>query len=481
MSDSRTIEWLALLGLLALIWAVPSSIIYAACCAAALVLAVRWDAWYLGLVGLYSACMVAVHVMPGPYDAYASENTLMVLKAGVFIIAITWLAVRSWPTNKPSSAEKLVIPIPAASLQIARWLCLLSGLIANISRYSQGVPLFSDQVDIVRQLAREQSNIITGLLSEGWTLGVMLTTASLLIARRRPSLLEISWLLIFALGAFAGASRNTLLTAVVPGVLVGLHFRSFPRLRQPPVVQQRSRRGLVRLGLAGAVAGLFGGLMWFQSQRILNGVGRFERAFQQQFAGDSIRATLASLDLSLSGSFETLSRLVVAGTGGSRTEFTILQGMGAVPRWLGYDPNLYQITSALSEPYYMNTATYLAAPIVDFGLTGGVVASFVLGFIFGAVDRWLIRDRTVAGQLIRYYVIYVAVFSVYEFTPFIQPNWVPVIGVLLLIRTQSLQAEASDITPSISSTDSMMPGRGKRKIARGRSAPHAKAARLADR
>lgn len=449
MTNSRTNEWLVLLAIVAFIWTIPLAPVYAICCAVALVLAVRWDAWYFALLGLYAACMVAVHLMPGPYDSYSSEDTLIVLKAGITIITITWLAVRSLPAKDSTQSAQPIIFIPERILRPVRWLCLLAGLTANVSRYSGGVPLFSGQVDVVRQLAREQSNIVTGFLSEGWTLGVMLVIASVLVARRRPRPSELAWLIVFLLGAFAGASRNSLLTAVIPGVLVGLHFRNSARGGIQERTRQEANPRLNRLGITMGVGVLFFGLMWFQSQRIMHGVGQFERAFQQQFAGSDVKATLASLDLSLSGSFETLSRLVAAGTGGSKTDFTVLQGLGAVPRWLGYHPDLYQVTSALSAPYYMNTATYLAAPIVDFGIVGGLAASFLLGLLFGGVDRRLERDRTIPGQLIRYYIVYMAIFSVYEFVPFIQPNWVPVIVSLILLRYYSKSSLESGPQPAL--------------------------------
>ncbi|WP_422741871.1 O-antigen polymerase [Mycobacterium sp. WMMD1722] len=361
-------------------------------------------------------------------------------------MATAWLMIRSLPLSGDEPITPGLIGIPSNTLQTARWLCLTAGIIANVARYSGGIPLLSDRVDVVRQYARENSNIVTGFLSEGWTVGMMLTLAPILVGRRRPKLAEMAWLLVFLIGAFAGASRNTLLTAVVPGVLVALHFRGLRQTDQQRAQSQTPGRALNRYGIAAAVGVAVLALMWFQSRRILNGVGVFERTFQRQYGDQPITATLASLDLSFSGSYETLSRLLAAGIGGSDTQFTVLQGLGAVPRWLGYQPDLYETTSALSAPYYMNTATYLAAPLVDFGVTGALVASFLLGLFFGAVDRRLSGDASMAGQMIRYYVIYLAVFSVYEFVPFIQPSWIPVVVSLLIIRRASL-SEHSGTAP----------------------------------
>lgn len=424
----------ALVIALALMWAVPIPVLYVGIAVVLLFLAAIWDAWYLALTGLFAAGMAAVGLIVNPYDESASESTLWLLKLAITLSCLAWALVTTFAGAKAREVKVRILWPSRRLLTWARAVLVGAAAVADLFRYQSGIPLFSSTIDVSREELRQTGNIVTGLLHEGWTVALMLTVAVFIAHRGFKAPTEYIWLIVCVLGAFGGASRNALLIAVVPAVLFAIALynphTTLTSGRKP--THRVWRIGVFASGAAALIAG--GLLMLFSATRVLKGTGGYERAFQALYDGNPFGAMLGSLDLTLSSSFETFARLYNASPEGfGPLQLTTLQFLGSVVRAFGFHPDLYVITSGLSAPYYMNTATYLAAPLVDFGWPGAVVFAVLFGVGAGAIDVLLRRKSDVSLQLVRYYFIYIFLFAVYEFTPFISPSWVAVLASLLLL------------------------------------------------
>ncbi|WP_103430324.1 hypothetical protein [Cryobacterium zongtaii] len=392
---------------------------------ASVVVACITSIWPLGVVIVYALMDVSVRSELSPYQGVASLETLWPVRVGVAVLAGLWIAL----AYSPRQLRIAQAPIRRAPVDVLRGTLIPLAVMAvavDAYRYRDtGIPLFASNVDALRGVLREDSSLIVGLLRESWTLGALIAIVVLLVVqKRRP--LDYIWAAFFAVGAFSGGSRNALLIAVVPPILAGIIYL---RAR---VTQGLTRRQIwQRLGLAaGALvvgASAAASLMFYAGQRVLNGTGSFERDFQALYAGNPWGAAMGMTNLSLSSPLETWSRLYELQLGQMQElNLNVLAAVAFLTRPFGFEPDLYQITAELSSPYYMTVATFMGAPMRDFGLLGALGAAAVLGVVLGLLDRYLQQRRQIFALLGRSFVIYLGIFSVYEFQPFLYLSWLPV-------------------------------------------------------
>ncbi|GAB3072778.1 hypothetical protein GCM10027186_29790 [Micromonospora schwarzwaldensis] len=396
-------------------------------------LAARARMWALAACAtVWTAALLAVRVLPGPYDSWAGRGVLPVLAGYVTVFLLAWVVGRrlvdrrdgdggrprpelSWPSERRLRAYLLVLLVVAAGAAAVRFRGTLP-------------PLFADNPDAARQVLREQSNLVVGLLSEAWTLGMAISLLRAL-SGRRPAL-PLYWALtvVFTAGAALGASKNSVLVGIAPALIAALSVRrtrgrtaSFLAARTPVVL------------LIGAVA--LGAAVFLGGQRTMAGTGAFETEFRARYGSNALTSSAGSLDLSLSSSTETFGRVW-----SQRAHLEPRYGtysltfLGSRVEPIVGRADLYGLTSQLSQPYLMNTATFVAVPLLDWGPLGAALFLAVLGLAVGATERWFEFSPAPAGQLARAFVVYFALFGVYELYPLIQPTWLSLVPGLWVLH-----------------------------------------------
>lgn len=417
-------------GLLLLLATQDAGIAVALGLAVTALFAARCRTWGLAAcAGIWSAALLAVRTFPGPYDSWAGEAVLPVLAGYVTVFLIAWAVGGRLIGRRPDAAA---LPRPELSWPSERrlltYLFVLLGIAVATAavRYRGVPPLFADNPDAARQVLREQSNIAIGLLSEAWTLGMAISLLRALSGSRRGALIYYALAGIFTVGAALGASKNSVLVGLAPALIAALSV-----LRPKRRVRKSFATTPVIL-LIGALA--LGAAVYLGGQRTLSGSGSFETEFRSRYGNNALASSVGSLDLSLSSSTETFGRLW-----SQREHLEPAHGaysltfLGSRVEPLVGKADLYGLTSQLSQPYYMNTATFVAIPLLDYGPIGAVFFLAALGLAVGATERWFEFSRAPAEQLGRGFIVYFAVFGVYELYPFIYPTWlslVPGLGVL---------------------------------------------------
>jgi hypothetical protein len=94
-------------------------------------------------------------------------------------------------------------------------------------------------------------------------------------------------------------------------------------------------------------------------------------------------------------------------------------------------------------PYFMNTATFVAIPLLDFGPAGAAIYLIVLGLLVGVVDRRLERSTGPAQHLARAFVVYYAAFGIYELYAALQPFWLGLAPGLFVLYLTGRSARAT--------------------------------------
>lgn len=394
--------------------------------------AARARMWWLAACAVaWVLVFLAVLLMPGPYDSWAGRAVVPVLAGYAATFLAGWAIGRrvvgratqprpesrqlAWPSDKRLQAYLLIL--------------LVVAVVASVIRFRGMVPpLFADNPDAARQVLRERSNIVVGLLSQAWTLGMAISLLRALTRGGRGSIIYFVFAVVFTFGAALGASKNSVLVGVIPALVAVLSVRRPRRhastaFAKTPVIV-----------LIGAVA--VGGAVFLGGQRTLAGTGAFETEFRARYGDSAWKTSAGSLDLSLSSSAETFGRLWA-----QRERLEPAYGaysllfLGSRVQPIVGKVDLYGTTSQLSLPYYMNTATFVAIPLLDYGPLGAALFLAVLGVAVGMADRRLEFSTGPAQQLGRGLVIYFAVFGIYELYPFIQPIWVAIVpGLWLLYR-----------------------------------------------
>ncbi|MEU4482415.1 hypothetical protein AB0F68_30780 [Micromonospora sp. NPDC023966] len=388
-------------------------------------LAARCRMWALAAcTAIWSAALLAVRVLPGPYDSWAGRTVLPVLAGYVTVFLIMW-AVGRRVISRP--ADEARPPRPELSWpsdrRLLTYLLVLLGVAALTAAIRfRGVvpPLLADNPDAARQVLRQQSNIVIGLLSEAWTLGMAISLLRALSGSRHRALVYYVLTGVFTVGAALGASKNSVLVGIAPALIAALSVRR-PRRR----ASTSFPRTAVVL-LIGAVA--LGAAVYLGGQRTMAGSGAFETEFRSRYGTNAVTSSAGSLDLSLSSSTETFGRLWsqrehLEPTYGAYS----LAFLGSRVEPLVGKADLYGVTSQLSQPYLMNTATFVAIPLLDYGPIGAVFFLAALGLAVGATERWFEFAAAPAQQLGRAFIVYFALFGIYEMYPLIYPTWLSLV------------------------------------------------------
>jgi hypothetical protein len=356
-----------------------------------------------------------------------------------------WLRTRRQGRTREAAGDPLDTEPPTAAGQTAAgrpvlaWptesrlrlflLATLAAAVAGAAIRYRGVvpPLFAADPDAQRAMIGARSNIIEGLLSQGWTLGMAVALLRALAGPKAGRWWYVAATVVFAFGAALGASKNLVLGSAVPALVAAVSVR---RPAESRWFASKRIRVIVLVGaLAVTAAVVLGG------QRTLAGHGAFEDQFRARYGGNPVAAGIASLDLSLSSSAETFGRLWA-----QRDEFPPRHGaysvtfLGKPARRVVGDNDIYAITGELSLPYYMNTATFVAIPLLDFGPFGAAFFLLVLGLAVGYGERRLQAATGPAQQLGRGFIIYYAIFGIYELYPLIQPFWLSLVPGLVLLH-----------------------------------------------
>lgn len=386
--------------------------------------------WLAACAAAWVLVFLAVRLLPGPYDSWAGRAAVPVLAgyAAAFLAAwaigrrIAGRATRTSP-DRPQFAWP-------SDTRLRTYLLILLGVaaLASAIRFRGMVPpLFADNPDAARQLLRERSNIVVGLFTQAWTLGVAISLVRALTRGGRGSIVYFVFAGVFTFGAALGASKNAVLVGIIPALVAVLSARR-PRLRSSIPFAKTSM-----IILIGALA--VGGAVFLGGQRTLAGTGTFETEFRARY-GDSVWATSAgSLDLSLSSSAETFGRLWAQQEhlDPAHGAYSLLF-LGSRVQPLVGEVDLYGTTSQLSLPYYMNTATFVAIPLLDYGPIGAVLFLAALGLAVGLAERRLEFSAGPAEQLGRGFIVYFAVFGIYELYPLIDPIWLAIVPGLWLLH-----------------------------------------------
>ncbi|NGM12068.1 hypothetical protein ENC19_04935 [Verrucosispora sp. CWR15] len=399
--------------------------------AVAALLAARSRMWGLAAcTAAWGATFLAVLTVPGPYDSWAGEAVLPVLAGYVAVFLTAWAVGRRLTVRRDGVESRRPTLSWPSQRRLLTYLFVLLGIAAATSALRfQGVvpPLLADNPDAARQVLREQSNIVIGLLSEAWTLGMAVSLLRALSRNWRTSLIYYALAGVFAVGAALGASKNSVLVGIAPALIAALSMYR-PRRRATKAFPKTPVILLIGLAVLGTAVFLGG-------QRTMAGTGSFENEFRSQYGGNAVASSVGSLDLSLSSSTETFGRLW------SQREHLdprygaySLTFLGSRVEPLVGEADLYAVTSQLSQPYHMNTATFVAIPLLDFGAAGAVLFLAALGLVVGAAERRLEFTTAPAGQLGRGFIVYFAMFGLYELYPFIYPTWLSLVPGLYVLH-----------------------------------------------
>jgi hypothetical protein len=342
------------------------------------------------------------------------------------------------PTNGNPNAGRGEVRWPS-EFRMRAFLLVTLGLaiLAAVLRFWGTVPpLFSANPDAAREVLSYHTNIYLGLLWEAFTIGMAVSLFRLLAGPRTGRWLYAIFTVLFVAGSALGASKNSVLIGIATGMIaaVSVWLRRHGR-------RVRLKTSTVVIVLIGCAA--LGVAVYLGGQRTLSGNGNFEDTFRQQYGSNAVSASVGSLDLSLSSSAETFGRLWQQrddiGLGLGRYSLIFTGHPGHALFGAHSDQDLYYITSELSQPYYMNTASFVAIPLLDWGVIGAGVFLVLVGLAVGMADRKL-DSSSAASQLGRATLIYFAGFGVYEFYPLVQPTWlatIPALVILHLLLTRS--------------------------------------------
>ncbi|MBM0236225.1 oligosaccharide repeat unit polymerase [Micromonospora sp. ATA32] len=395
---------------------------------------VAWHAsmrWLAACAAVWALALIAMLVFPGPYDSSAGRAAVPVLAGYAAAFLGAWALGRQLAraAGAPSALARPELRWPSDQrLRMYLLVLLAVAVLATVIRFRGSVPaLFAENPDVARQAQREQSNILVGLLSEAWTLGVSISLLRALTLGGRGRALYYAFTFIFILGAALGGSRNSVLVGVVPGLIASLS------VRRP---QRRTSRSFAKSSVVTLVGiAVIGTIVFLGGQRTLAGTGAFETEFRARYGGSALTASAGSLDLSLSSSGETFGRLwaqreSLAWAHGAYS----LTFLGSLVQPVFGDVDLYGITSQLSWPYYMNTATFVAIPLLDYGPVGAAIFLVILGLCVGLAERRLEFTLGPAQHLARGLIVYFAAFGIYELYPFIYPTWLSLIPGLWVLH-----------------------------------------------
>ncbi len=416
--------------------------------AAVAVIAARSARWLAVCSAAWSLVFLAVITVPGPYDSPAGRAVIPVLGLFVACFLAAWYAGRrladvgrsDLPAEPPASPGSPAGGRIKSTRPTLRWpsdhrltafllVVLVFAIIGAALKFGREVPpLFAENPDEARWLVGLRSNIYIGLLAEAWTLGMAISLLRVLNGKATARWRYVLLVVVFTFGAALGASKNSVLVGIVPALVAALSTR------RETAMSSRNRRVaalvVILIGL-----GAVGGAVFLGGQRTLAGTGTFEDQFRTQYGANPIYTSIGSLDLSLSSSVETFGRLwehrEQYEPAWGRYTLTFTGSVG--DRFFG-PVDLYKITGELSQPFYMNTATFAAVPLMDYGPVGAAIFLALTGLCVGFVERRLSQTGSPAHHLGRAFLIYYAAFGIYEYYPVIQPIWLALVPGLVVFH-----------------------------------------------
>ncbi|BCB79098.1 hypothetical protein GCM10022251_19230 [Phytohabitans flavus] len=401
--------------------------------AAGAVFAARQRMWALALCAAgWVAAFLAVRLLAGPYDSWAGPAVLPVLAVYVGAFLIAWVGGRriAERLGAPAAGARPTLAWPSETRLRLYLLAVLAVAVLSAVLRFRGImpPLLDDNPDAARQVLRERSNIVVGLLSEAWTLGMSISLLRALTSRGGRLALYLGATAVFTVGAALGASKNSVLVGLVPAIIAVLSVRG--AVARPKLLTGRAPIAILLAGVA-----LVGAMVFLGGQRTLAGTGTFEDEFRSRYGDNAITSSAGSLDLSLSSSVETFGRLwAQRETQPPEYGAYSLMFLGSRAEPLVGKVDLYAMTSELSLPYYMNTATFVAIPLLDYGPVGAAFFLALLGLAVGLAERRLEFSTGPAQQIARGFVVYFAVFGIYELYPFIYPTWLALVPGLWVLH-----------------------------------------------
>jgi hypothetical protein len=406
-----------------------------------------WQArmwWLAACAGAWALVFLAVLTFPGPYDSWAGRAIVPVLAGYALCFLGGWGLGRR--TADRADGQRPELTWPAENR--LRWYLL--GLFAvavgaAVLRFRGAAPpLFAADPDAARDALGHRDNMATGLLSETWTLGMSVSLLRALTGPARARWWYAATAGVFTAGAALGASKNAVLVGIVPAVVAALSVRrTGPRHAVPGRRHATRTRVIVAVGLVAVAGAAFLG-----GQRTLAGTGAFEDEFRARYGGNPVATGMASLDLSLSSPAETFGRLwAQRDTLPPRWGAYTLKFLGRHAEPVIGKTDLYGITGQLSAPYYMNTATFVAIPLLDYGAAGAALFLLVLGVFVGLGDRRLEFSAGPAQQLGRGFLVYFAAFGIYELYPALYPTWLALLPGLWLLHRLGRPAGKAEAAP----------------------------------
>jgi hypothetical protein len=466
---------------------------------ATMLIAYRTSIWIAAVAVAWALCFLAVLYLPGPYDSWAGRAALPVLTCYVGLFLAAWAYGRSWSarreqrrrrsgspdappdassstvsssngsTSNESTASASTVSVSTMDggggagaavadkrqlgwpseyrLRLYVFGLLVLAIVAAVLRFwGTTPPIFSSNPDVARELLRYHTNIYLGLLWEAWTIGVSVSLFRLLAGPKRGRWLYLPLTVVFIAGSALGASKNSVLIGIATGMIATLSVR----LRRSGGSRLLVRRSTVAVVVAACAA--LGVAVYLGGQRTIAGTGNFENQFRSEYGNNAVTATFGSLDLSLSSSVETFGRLWsqqdTFPRGYGRYSLIFSGSPGHKVLDAHSDVDLYSVTSQLSQPYYMNTATFVAIPLLDFGLVGAGIFLVLIGLAVGFWERRFEFRDSAALQLGRATIIYFAGFGIYELYPLVQPTWlstIPGLWVLHLLTKRAKPVKTSEV------------------------------------
>lgn len=288
---------------------------------------------------------------------------------------------------------------------------------AFLSFRSTGIPLFSNDVDSARGAVRassENGNLLAGTLYSAFTacvwycVGLPWSTT----VRRKPML--VSGGVLGLAGAALGGSRNDILLCVSVPVIAWLARGQ--RSRNPGV---DSRPLLWSLRVWAPIALIT--FLSFGGSRVVHSASAVGRSTSSAANGDNLKAGLLLLQLNSTSQFETLGRLQQISSDLHSSGFNLYSTSRIPLLSANNDSSDYQqVMINASAPFHMTVATFAGYLILDVhgnAVTNSLMAIAIGAFLGGLAEHN--RRSWKTGALLRHgLIVYVLLFSVYDFLPF---------------------------------------------------------------
>lgn len=418
--------WIATItSVAALVVEMPSVLSYVVCVLGIFLASVS-RAWHLVFAGLLALMISAACSGAAIYGGVATFTNTAFLRYGGLLLICSWRISRSLTLSR-SVDDVSRGKVGVATIRRSLLLCGIAGVGGAAIQYREGIPALSANVDVVRDVARGNTNVLVGSLQQGWTVG-MLLSLTLVILMKRRSPLNLLMVVFFVLGSLLGASRNTVLSGIIPVLVVSL-----VSVASPLPIRKRGQARFVGTMFASASIILLAAVL--AGARTAQGSGAFERAFIERTGGSVLLQGEQTILLALTAPVETWARLAQeqASSGTGFGGYT-LAWAGSALSILGLHPDMNFRASVVSAPFYMNATTFAGPPLLDGGLAMIIVASVGIGIVAGVFDARLIwHSNATIVQVQAAYAIYVTFLGLYDYQPFYTIGPALVIVVLGLI------------------------------------------------